>query len=345
MLTTSTLLNQLTTKQQLIIASAIKAKVAHNSATLHLFQSMLSGNSENQISNSYNLCPNDYAKIERPILQVILDFYGMKPENARDQFLSDVYYAIQEEAYESNAKKVKRLEELFHQMKRYELEQESANLLKALEQSSVGTPLHTVYEHLCNKYRDIEANNLKAYVTFQKLNAKISDFLGDNSKGHSIRNLISEFKKIRAIHRKNENRVSECIMNTSMLLLASYCKQTQLLNENKWTLSDLFETCKNQIEILPFGVERMFLKNIFDMSLKQALLENTFEINTRAFQRLSVNESKLEMHNFGFCVEEKCETKRISKSEQLINNFLHGINTTAAISIKQSPMLFSPNRI
>jgi len=345
MLATSTLLNQLTTKQQLIIASAIKAKVAHNSATLHLFQSMLSGNSENQISNSYNLCPNDYAKKERPIFQVILDFYKLKPSSSRDQVLSDVYYAIHEEAYESNAKKAKRLEGLFHQMKRYEMEQESAPLLNALMQASEGTPLHTVYEHLYNKYCNMEANNLIAYATFEKLNTKVSDFIGNNSKGHSVRNLISEFKKIRAIHRKNENRVSECIVNTSMLMLAIHCEQSQLLRESKWTVSELFETCKSQIENLPFGVERMFFKNIFDMTLKHALKQDTFTVNTLAFQRLKLDDNNTKMHNFGFCVEEKCETKRISKSEQLINNFLHGINTTAAISIKQSPMLSSPNRI
>ena len=345
MLAVSTLLNQLTTMQQLVVENDLQSKVAYNSSTLSVFSSMLFGESKKEILASCALDQNNYPKKERPIFQAILDFYGLKAENSKDQFLSVVYFAIHEEQYESRVKKVKRLEDLFHQMKRYELEQESAPLLEELEKSSVGTPLHTVYEHLYNKYHNMEVNNTKAYIAFEKLNVKISDFLGDNVKDYKIRDLIKGYKEIRSIHNENENRVSECILNTTMLLLANYCGQTQLLNENKWTLSNLFETCKTQIENLPFSVERMFMKNIFDMSLKRVVLRSSFEINTLAFQRLKLNESKVEIHNFGLQIKEKHQSKRISKSEHLINNFVRSITTTTALSIKQNPMISSPNRI
>ncbi|MFT6165555.1 MAG: hypothetical protein ACJASF_000234 [Vicingaceae bacterium] len=351
MLAVSTLLNQLTTMQQLVVENDLQSKVAYNSSTLSVYSSMLLGESRKEILASCTLDQNNYPKKERPIIQAILDFYGLKAENSKDQFLSVVYFAIHEEQYVSRVQKVKRLEDLFHQMKRYELEQESALLLQELEKSSVGTPLHAVYEHLFNKYHEMEINNTKAYIAFEKLNLKISEFLGENMKDYKIRDLIKGYKEIRSIHNDNENRVSECILNTSMLLLANYCGQTQLLNENKWTLSQLFETCKSQIENLPFSVERMFMKNIFDMSLKHAVLQNSFEINTLAFQRLKINVSKVDIHNFSLHIEEKHQSKRISKSEHLINNFVRSMTTTTTtttttpLSMKQNPMISSPNRI
>ncbi len=347
MLSVSTLLNQLTTMQQLAVETDLQSKVAYNSSTLSVFSSMLFGESKKEILESCVLDNNNYPKKERPIFQAILDFYGLKAESSRDQFLADVYFAIHEEKYESKAKKVTRLEGLFHQMKRYELEQESAELLNELEKSSIGTPLHAVYDHLYNKYNEIEINNNKAYTAFEKLNSKISDFLGENLKDYTIKDLVAGYKEIRNIHLENENRVSACILNTSMLVLANHCGQTQLLNENKWTLSELFETCKAQIETLPFSIERMFMKNIFDNSLKYAVLKGSIEVNTLAFQRLQVSELNVEPYNFDLQIKERHQTKRISKSEHLISSFVRSINTTTttAISLKQNPIISYPHLV
>lgn len=345
MLPVSTLLNQLTTKQQLAVETDLQSKVAYNSSSLSVFSSMLMGESKKEILASCVLDNNNYPKKERPIYQAILDFYGLKAESSRDQFLADVYFAIHEEKFESKAKKVKRLEGLFHQMKRYELEQESAELLQELEKCSIGTPLHAVYDHLYNKYNEIEINNNKAYTAFDKLNTKVSDYLGENLKDYTIKDLVSGYKEIRNIHNNNENRVSECIVNSTMLLLANHCGQTQLLNENKWTLSELFETCKAQIETLPFSIERMFLKNIFDNSLKQAVLKNSFKVTTLAFQRLQVSDSNIEPYNFDLQIKEKSQPRRISKSEHLISSFVKSMNTTTAISLKQNPIISFPHLV
>lgn len=345
MLTVSTLLNQLNTRQQLAIETDLQSKVAYNSSSLSVFSSMLFGESKSEILASCVLDNNNYPRKERPIFQAIIDFYGLKADNSRDQFWADVYFAIHEETYESRVQKVKRLENLFHQMKRFELEEDSAELLNELEKLSIGTPLHTVYEHLFIKYNEIEINNRKAYLAFENLNVKLSDYLDLNAKEHTLQDLIQAFKQIRTIHHSNENRISECILNTSMLLLANYCGQTQLLKENKWTLNALFATCKTQIEKLPFGVERFFMKNIFDSNLKFALLNNSIEVTNLAFQRLSVNESSKGIHNFGLEIREQQQQKKISKSEQLISSFVKSVNTTTAMRFKQNSALYSPHRI
>jgi|GEM_PF-4678168 len=346
MLSVSTLLNQLTTMQQLAVETDLQSKVAYNSSTLTVFSSMLLGESKKEILVSCVLDNNNYPKKERPIFQAIIDFYGLKAESSRDQFLAEVYFAIHEEVYESKAKKAKRLEGLFHQMKRYELEQESAELLHELAKCSVGTPLHAVYVHLYTKYHQVEINNNKAFTAFEKLNHKLSDFLGENLKGYTIRDLVAGYKEIRTIHNENGDRVSHCILNTTMLLLANHCGQTQLLHQNKWTINQLFETCKVQIENLPFGVERMFMKNIFDTNLKHAVLQNSSEVKTLPFQRLQLSELKVAPFNFALQFKDKNKARRISKSECLISSFVRSITiNTTAISIKQNSLISSSHPV
>lgn len=344
MLPVSALLNQLTTTQQLAIETDLQLKVVYNSSTLSVFSSMLFGETKDEILESCSLDNNNYPRKERPIYQAILDFYGLKAENARDQFLAEVYFAIHEEKYESNAQKVTRLEGLFHQMKKFDLEEESAQLLHELVKKSLASPLHAVYAHLYNKYHTIEINNNKAYSAFEKLNLKISDYLGENLKQHSIRDLIKGYKEIRSIHKLNESRVSECILNLAMLSLVNYCGQVQLLKENKWSIKTLFETCKTQTDKLPFSVERMFVQNIFDNNLRYAILNKTINVDDLSFKHLKVERLNMNVYNFGFKITENTTSEKTSKREQIINNFVRNISTTT-ISIKQNTLFPSPHQI
>lgn len=344
MLPVSTLLNQLTTMQQLAVESDLQSKVAYNSSTLSVFSSMLFGETKKEILASCALDNNNYPKKERPIYQALLDFYGLTAETSRDQFMAEVHFAIHEETYADKNEKVKRLEELFHQMKRHNLEQESTNLLFELTNITVGSPLHAVYEHLYHKYSAMEINNNLAFTAFENLNVKISDYLTQNLKEHNTKDLISVYKEIRTLHSKNENKISSCLLNTSMFLLASYCNQTQLLKENRWSMTDLFETCKNEINLLPFGVEKMFLENIFNKTLKNAIQKNSLEITTSVFQRLKKEENKITAYDFGLVIQEDETDNQNNKREYLIKNFVRRMTTTT-ISLKQNSIIASPHRI
>ena len=345
MLPLTSLVNQLTTMQQLAVERDLQSKVAYNSSTLSVYSSMLLGESKNDILANCSLDNSNYPKRERPIYQAILDFYGLKAESAKDQLLSDVYFAIHEEAYDKNSTKVRKLEELFHQLKRANLEQESAELLLELTNCSKASPLHTVYKHLYDKYHAIELNNNLAYQAFERLNIQLSIFLDENLKNYSVRDLIKTYKEIRSIHLKNDNRISESILNVSMLLLTNYCGQTQLLNENKWDLNNLLEICKVQIENLPFGVERMFIQNTFDNTLKNAIQEEKLEISTLSLRRLELTTNHPSNYNFGLEISEKQSSKQEIQRENLISCFVSRITTTTTIAIKQNSIIQSPHRI
>jgi hypothetical protein len=343
MLSVTTLVNQLTTMQQLAVERDLQSKVAYNSSTLSVYSGMLFGETKKEILANCSLDNKNYPKRERPIYQAILDFYGLKAETTKDQLLSDVYFAIHEETYETNSSKVKKLDELFHQLKRANLEQESAELLLELTNCSKASPLYTVYKHLYDKYNATELNNNLAYQAFEKLNIQLSNFLDGNLKNHSVRDLITTYKELRSIHLENVNRVSESILNVSMLLLANYCGQTQLLNENKWDLSNLLEICKTQIEDLPFGVERMFIQNTFDNTLKNAIQKEKLEISTLSLRRLELTTNQPSNYNFGLEIAKRSTTKQITQRENLISGFVRRITTT--ISIKQNSIIQSPHRI
>ncbi|MBL4709249.1 MAG: hypothetical protein JKY48_12510 [Flavobacteriales bacterium] len=342
MLTVSTLLSQLTTMQQLEVEKSLQSKVAYNSSVLSIFNSMMMGESKKEIMISCYLNDSNYPRLERPILVAIQELYGLKAENARDRFLATVHYAIHLEQFENNAQKTKKLENLFHQMKRFNLEQESAPLLKELTKISKGSPLHAVYLHLYNKYTEMEENNNLVFETFEKLSKKLSYFLDNNSKGITIKDLIVVYKEIRTLHQINENRISETILNTSMLLLASHCKQTQLLKENKWSIKQLLEVCYGQISEMPFGVESLFMDTIFNQTLTHAISLSQIEINDNFFQRLRVIEGSGDYFNFGFNLTTKNTSQVHTNKELLIRDFVKKFTT---FSPKQNSIMIRPNQI
>lgn len=342
MLTVSTLLSQLNTMQQLEVEKILQSKVAFNSTVLSIFNSMMLGETKKEILESCYLNDSNYTRLERPILSAIHKFYGLKAENTRDQFLATVHYSIYEEVFENNAQKMKKLENLFHQMKRYNMEQESANLLKELTLISKGTPLHAVYQHLYKKYAEMENNNNCVFSAFVKLNKKLSNFIDNNSKSIAVEDLIVVYKKIRTLHRNNENRISETVLNTSMLLLASHCGQTQLLKENQWSVKQLFEICHAQILEMPFGVERLFMDTIFNQTLTHALNQSQIEINDCFFQRLRVIEGSNDYFNFGLELPQPNKTKEPTSKELLIRDFVKKFTT---FSPKQNSVMIRPNQI
>jgi hypothetical protein len=146
-------------------------------------------------------------------------------------------------------------------MKRYGVEQQSADLLGQLHQLNLDSPLEAVYSHLHNKYVEIEKANREILNIFTDLN---SMFAGLESNITETRDLVYLYKQIRALHLNHKNHTSQVVLNTTKASLVLLANQKQLLKDGSHNLGQLLSDCKNGVEGLPFGFMRFYLKNIVD---------------------------------------------------------------------------------
>ena len=327
--------------QQLIVERKLQQQVSYNSSSLLVFNCLMLGQKKNEIIEECMLNEKNYPKYERPIYNCILDLFELKASNAKDNILTEVHYAIYEQSYESNTAKVKALENLFHQMKRYGIEQESAPLLKEMRDLSIGSPLYAVYHHLYNKYTDIAECNEEIFKSFAVLNTKLYAFIDDDNSEISTKDLVKEYKTIRTLHHSAENKTSETVLNFAMLLLATYAGQKQLLLDNKIELKDLFTLCRSQINDLPFGIERFYLNNIFHQTTKYAIdvLELSLESEAVLFPIDNLN---TDAPNFSFAIKKLSTDSTATRNHINISEF---VQKFTAFSIPQDSFSIRPNQI
>ena len=324
MIATGILLNQLTTLQQLKVESTLQAQVSFDSPVLLVFNSMMMGENKNETVANCNISGRSYDKAAFPIRTIIHQVLGIEAKTKKDQFIAEVNAAIYNNAEENDSKKLKQLEELFHQMKRFNLEHESAQLLDEMANLSSMSPLFAVYKHLNTKYAEIEELNNKLYVQFESLCVKTSHFIDGNPKGTEIKELITAFKGIRLLASKNENRVSKAVLNSSTLLLATYCGQIQLLRPNNWTLAELFKICENSISEMHFGAERTYLDSIYSECLEYAIDHLKFKLSKGFYTKMK-DISNPNTYNFGFELENEIDAPESIFKENVIDNFVFNI--------------------
>lgn len=321
MIAVSELLNQLSPMQQLKVESTLQSQFAFDSTTLMVFNSIMIGESREETVNNCNLSIRSYNKAAFPIRTVIQQTLGIIANSKRDLFLAEVNSFVHNSEEVDNTKRLKELEELFHQMKRYSLEQESAELLDKMVQLSTNSPLRFVYHHLFQKYSAIEKLNNQLYSKFEKFNIAATYFLDGNPKGITVKDLIVQFKEIRTLAVKNHNPVSEAILNTTKLVLATHFDQVQLLKQNNWTLGQLIEECKKTITNMHFGCERAYLENILSITLQCVANKDNSKNTTEIVDNLEYTINK-ETYNFGFEITLQPTYQKQKKTVNAIDQFV-----------------------
>lgn len=302
MLPLQKLINQLSTMQSLQLERMLQKTVSFDSKSLLVFNSLMLGLNKEEIIRECSLNDDNYPKYERPIYNCLLELYGLTPITAKDEFMNVIYYAINELEDETDEKAFN-LEKLFHELTKHNIEQEATEILFSLYKLHIGTPLQTVYYHLYSKYNEINQANANAFDLFEELNNLLDEYLTGNQNQEAlhfqIRNMIKVYKEIRNLYHAYENRTLLAILNNSKLILTSICGQKQLLKDQNISVNELYTLCQKNIVDLPFGIERYFLKNIYDQLKILTLVEsNSSKSLNYAFPLMHKRFS--EAHNFGF---------------------------------------------
>ena len=246
-----------------LIKQELNKDEGYNKYTLTIIDTYQKGEDEQAVLEKLNISFKSLRMFERTISNTIFNFYGIEAKKVQDLLISSIFYAINGQNSKENTERSKELEELFHSMKQFGIEQIAAPLLSELHQVNINTPLETVYKHLSSKYHTILKLNNQILEAFANLNSQLADYLKTKDKS-MIKKMISSFKKIRSLYCSNENKTSRVVYQLSKLICISYADQKQLLKDNKMGLGELITSTNTLIDALPFGIDRFYLKNVFN---------------------------------------------------------------------------------
>lgn len=273
---------------------------AYNKFTLAIFDAYVQDIAENEIQLELTLSPSSFKVFERVIERCIFSFYGIEDSSIRDMIFSSIFYAVYGSNEKSKADKTVELEELFHSLKQFDLEQESSLISSKLYELNISTQLEPVYQHLSVKYTSIAYKNQICFSYLNEFNSTLTEVLADLNDKKAIKQLIFVHKKIRSLYNNNINNTSKAIYNLTKFILVALVGQNQILNESTQSVEELLAELSKDMKLLPFGMERFYLNNIYTHAYSN-YLANTGSLKLASHVLNKKNEIQLfESFNFNF---------------------------------------------
>lgn len=311
--------------QQLNQAHATKVRMlladdsAYYELTLPIFDAYRNGADESSALEVCNLKYNSFKIIERLIYRSVLAFYKVEDIAVKDIMQTNLFYAIYGSTQKTKTEKRIELDELFHQLKRFKIEQESAPLLNELKQLHGDTPLETVYEYMHQYYSNIDLANKEIIEHFIIFNHTLEKYINHNSR-ELLKELIQRYKLIRKTTTKHFNYTAASFCNSCKLSLAILAEQNQILIDGRWSIESLLSETKETIKNLPFGMMRFYLKNIITHIEYKHLINEGKTSEASSLCSKFNRHTLLEAYNFSFpnsILKEELQLKDIKSKVEI----------------------------
>jgi hypothetical protein len=299
MLSVIEIVQQLNKSQAKQLCLMLAKDNAYAELTLPIFNAYRNGENELSTQRSSNLNYNSFKIIERLIYRTILSFYDVEDISVKDLIQTTLFYAIYGSTQKSKNQKKIELEDLFHQLKRFQIDQQAAPLLKELTTYYKDTQLESVYNYMYGYYTKVEATNQRVIKLYVQFNQKLTDYQDEGNQS-VLKELIVIYKQIRTLFIKNENPTAASFYYLCKLSLAILSDQKQILRDGSWEVEDLLSQSKHLIQELPFGMMRFYLQNIVTMIDVTHLYKNGLKQEASMLYN-NITRSKLtQAYNFAF---------------------------------------------
>jgi len=297
----------------------LKEDSVYSELTLPIFDAYRNGESELQAQRSSNLKPNSFKIIERLIYRSILSLYNYEDIHVKDLVQTNLFYCIYGSTHKSNSQKREELESVFHQLKRFQIDQQAAQIVKQLAHLYTGTQLESVYKYMFNYYSKIESANNKIIELFTTFNEKLNAYIS-NDRDKDLKECILIYKQIRTICRKYDNKTAQSICVSCKLSLAVLANQSQILLDGAWKVEDLLKVSRNLVEALPFSMMRFYMENI-NTTLEITQLYKNGQVESAKNLFFVFNKGKkINAFNFNFPVFQLMKLPSITHKTLPINN-------------------------
>ena len=294
----------------------LESDSAYAELTLPIFDSYRKGENEKTAQEKSNLKFNSFKIIERLIYRSILSFYQVEDLSVKDIMQTSLFYALYGSTQKTKVEKKEELEEIFHQLKRFHIEQQAAKLVKELQSLHINTPLESVYAYMSNYYSAIDRANQEIIQQFIQFNTILGEYI-EEPKNNLLKELIGKYKLIRKITTNHSNQTALSFCYTAKLSLTLLAGQSQILLDGGWTTSTLMAETKNCTNNLPFGMLRFYLKNILTHLEYKWLVSNDKINEANEVFSISSTKSLIEAYNFNFPnnIHEKTLAKEATEVE------------------------------
>lgn len=300
MLSVIEIVQQLTKVQAKQLRLVLAKDKAYAEMTLPIFDAYRNGESEQSAQQRSNLKTNAFKIIERLIYKSVLAFYHIEDVTVKELLQTTLFYALYGSAQKSKSQRKAELEDLFHQLKRFQIEQQAAPLLEQLAGYYENTQLESVYKYMHDFYTKVDQTNREIIQKYKEFNQKLTAYLFEGKETNYVKELIVDYKQIRSLYRKNENPTAASFCYLCKLSLAVLAHQNQILRDGNWEIEDLLSQSKYMIQELPFGMMRFYLQNIIGMIEVSFLYDQGFEKEAHNLYHRLNKAKQTQAYNFAF---------------------------------------------
>jgi len=162
------------------------------------------------------------------------------------------------------------------------LEYEATPLFKKLAQLNQDSDIYEEYYNLYRTHFNIHQSTNRCITLFNSLNKHLGEYHHSNCV-EQIHQINKTFLEIKNIHTFNENNLTTCLWNMSLIIISLFCKESKYAFTRDLSLYEALKFTKYKIDKLPESIERFYLGNLLYYSSRKLnrsymLDDSTFEI-------------------------------------------------------------------
>lgn len=292
------IIQHLTPSHRDAIRQRLEEESRFNKYSVSIFDSYVQGQSEIKVRSNLKLSRRIFKTFERSIEKIIFQFYNIENQTFHDLIFSSIFYGIYTSTEKNHNTRCEELEELYHNMKQMQIDQSATPLLHELKTISWNTPLETVYDHLYQKHLKIHNSLEEMLDNLTLINSNLEQITLEEKFELSKNRCLKLLSKLEKSNQAFKNNSSEAIYKIARLSLFVFSEATVQFEE--FSFDTEVSKIKKVLKLLPLGIERYYLDNIFTQVCIRQYFQNNDEVSfNNAIGALESNKM-IEAYNYNF---------------------------------------------
>jgi hypothetical protein len=255
---------------------------------------------EAKMSSFLNLSAEVFFDVKQGLRREIYHFLKIDQEEKRCKLLFKINYLATRPSNHYSSEENFTLISCLQELIEYRMEYEAAPLFEKLAQLNRDTESYNEYYSLFRKHFNIKQSTQRGLSLLMHLNSKLAEFHEEKCMIY-VNQIDKTFLEIKNIQTFNDNNLTNCITNISLLLISLFCEDSKYSFTRNQSLNATFLKANDQVEELPTSIERFYLRNILFFCAAQLKFRQLHNMESKEKVEDTLNEIPTSLHyNFNF---------------------------------------------
>lgn len=256
--------------------------------------------SEEKMAELLSLNNSLFFDIKQNLRREIYDLLNINQEEQKSKLLFKMLFLSSRPSNFFSSEENFVLINLLQDLINNKLEYEASPLFEKLAQLNRNSESYEEYYNLFRTHFNIRQSTQRCLSLFMHLNGKLGEY-NEEPCIEYIKQIDRTFLEIKNIHTFNENNLTVCIRNASLLLISIFCSDSKYAFTRTTSLLSTLVMTNEQINNLPESIERFYLEQILFFCAVKLNQDNiTNDASQYLISKLTSQKIKSVHYNFNF---------------------------------------------